>query len=166
MNTTRRGRPKDPGTPYPDAAAAGRGRSSSSEWNALQRETDAASLKEALEGPFQTEVADLEGTEGLRRKALAQEARADLTTILAETTKSKNLKRTVVKLIKKAVRKMEGGREKEREKEKTTEAARRLSEDDLADLEAEVKALRGSSTMAKDKAQVTLLPGSTDLQAG
>ncbi|XP_026330482.1 uncharacterized protein LOC113237981 [Hyposmocoma kahamanoa] len=66
---------------------------------------------------------------GLMRETLAQEARDDLAAILAETAKSSNLKGTVVKAIKEAVRKVEGAVNFLHRGETATEAARRMSED-------------------------------------
>ncbi|XP_026330079.1 uncharacterized protein LOC113237708 [Hyposmocoma kahamanoa] len=174
INTARRGRTRGPGKPFPGAATAGRGRSSSSEWNALQKEADAAFFKEAL-GRDQAGEAEPDGTAGLMRETLAQEARDGLAAILAETAKSSNLKGTVVKAIKEAVRKVEGAVDFLHRGETATEAARRMSEDNrrmrgqLAALETEMKALRGaySSAMAKAKAQVAPPPcSSAEMHAG
>ncbi|XP_026331159.1 uncharacterized protein LOC113238549 [Hyposmocoma kahamanoa] len=174
INTARRGRTRGPGKPFPGAATAGRGRSSSSEWNALQNEADAAFFKEAL-GRDQAGEAEPDGTAGLMRETLAQEARDGLAAILAETAKSSNLKGTVVKAIKEAVRKVEGAVDFLHRGETATEAARRMSEDNrrmrgqLAALETEMKALRGaySSAMAKAKAQVAPPPrSSAEMHAG
>ncbi|XP_026318016.1 tropomyosin-1, isoforms 33/34-like [Hyposmocoma kahamanoa] len=174
INTARRGRTRGPGKPFPGAATAGRGRSSSSEWNALQKEADAAFFKEAL-GLDQAGEAEPDGTAGLMRETLAQEARDGLAAILAETAKSSNLKGTVVKAIKEAVRKVEGAVDFLHRGETATEAARRMSEDNrrmrgqLAALETEMKALRGaySSAMAKAKAQVAPPPcSSAEMHAG
>ncbi|XP_026331798.1 uncharacterized protein LOC113239145 [Hyposmocoma kahamanoa] len=175
INTARRGRPRVPGKTYPGAAVAGRGRSSSAEWNALQKEADATFYKEALRGPGQVGEAEPEGAAGFVRESLAQEARDGLAAILAETAKSSNLKGTVVKTIKEAVRKVEGAVDFLHRGETATEAARRMSEDNrrtrgqLAALGAEVKALRGaySSAMAKAKAQVAPPPCSfAEMHAG
>ncbi|XP_026318727.1 uncharacterized protein LOC113229378 [Hyposmocoma kahamanoa] len=172
VNTARRGRPVKT---YPGASASGRGRSNSAEWNAFQKEADATFFKEALRGPGQAGVAEPEVTVGLRRESLAQEARDGLAAILAETAKSSNLKGTVVKAIKEAVRKVEGAVDFLHRGETATEAARRMSEDNrrmrgqLAALETEMKALRGaySSAMAKAKTQVAPPPcSSAEMHAG
>ncbi|XP_026323164.1 uncharacterized protein LOC113232609 [Hyposmocoma kahamanoa] len=174
ISTARRGRPRGPGKSFPGAATAGRGRSSSSEWNALQKDADAAFFKEAL-GRGQAGEAEPDGMAGLMRETLAQEARDGLAAILAETAKSSNLKGTVVKAIKEAVRKVEGAVNFLHRGETATEAARRMSEDNrrmrgqLAALETEMKALRGaySAAMAKAKAQVAPPPcSSAEMHAG
>ncbi|XP_026330089.1 serine/arginine repetitive matrix protein 1-like [Hyposmocoma kahamanoa] len=169
ISTARRGRPRVPGKTHPGPAAAGRGRSSSAEWNALQKETDAAFFKEALKRPGKAGEAEPEGTAGIMSEVQAQEARDGLATILAETAKSSNLKGTVIKAIKEAVKKVERAIDSLHLGETATEAARRMSEDNrqmrrqLAALEAEFKALRGaySTATAKAKAQVAPPPSSS-----
>ncbi|XP_026331299.1 mucin-19-like [Hyposmocoma kahamanoa] len=121
-----------------------------------------AGTGEEERSPGQAGEVELEGTADLMREVLAKEARDGLAAILAETAKSSNLKGTMAKAIKEAVRKVEGAVDVLHRGETATEAARRMSEDNrrmrgqLAALEAEVKALRGahSSAMAKAKAQV------------
>ncbi|XP_026327646.1 uncharacterized protein LOC113235939 [Hyposmocoma kahamanoa] len=133
-----------------------------------------AGTGEEERSPGQAGEAELEGTADLMREALAKEARDGLA-VIAETTKSSNLKGTVVKAIEEAVRKVEGAVDFLHRGETATEAARRMSEDNrrmkgqLAALEAEMKALRGaySSAMAEAKTQMAPTPcSSAEMHAG
>ncbi|XP_026317777.1 nucleolar protein dao-5-like [Hyposmocoma kahamanoa] len=114
-----------------------------------------AGTGEEERSPGQAGEVELEGTADLMREVLAKEARDGLAAILAETAKSSNLKGTMAKAIKEAVRKVEGAVDFLHRGETATEAARRMSEDNrrmrgqLAALEAEVKALRGAMAKAQ-----------------
>lgn len=74
---------------------------------AIYQVTNAAFFKEVLEGPWQAEEAALEEIAGLRREALVKEARDGVASIIAVTIKSRNLKGTVDKAIKRAVKKVD-----------------------------------------------------------
>ncbi|XP_026320688.1 uncharacterized protein LOC113230814 [Hyposmocoma kahamanoa] len=164
INTARRGRAVGVGHnntgPRPRVPDAGGPGGSYRPTLPIQRSLSAGNLDvsagtgEEERSPGQAGEAELEGTADLMREALAKEARDGLAVILAETTKSSNLKGTVVKAIEEAVRKVEGAVDFLHRGETATEAARRMSEDNrrmrgqLAALEAEVKVLRGAYSSA------------------
>ncbi|XP_026331256.1 uncharacterized protein LOC113238637 [Hyposmocoma kahamanoa] len=125
----------------------------------IMKKADVAFFKEALKRPGKAGEAEPEGTAGIMSEALAQEAPDNLATILAETAKSCNLKGTVIKAIKEAVKKVEKAIDFLHLGETATERlcglCRRMRRQPL---EAEVKALRGAYSIATAKATAQVAP--------